>query len=483
MSNTQYLTDTAWHKAWGCYVAEGGERHLTIGSFTPYEELTWELPPWSNGSQGAHVNIDDVWVMPLTRSGFAQLVRKELCEGQCVRFAHELEGEFSWFFEGGTPATSTLAQPEVCYDSAGTYGVGLVVQHCGGQDSFWFPDAVTVRPLPQPLAAPVTVLDVAWGDTVSLEPCVAADHYLWTSDNPIDCTDCPLPALTVLEPDTVWLTAWNGSQADGCTHTCAWVVQVGYPPAAVLSAERRHLCAGECTTFRYAGDEPVQSLEWFFPGGQPDRVTGVQEIEVCYDSAGTYDLGRVAGNAYGFDTLWLADYIQVAPRPWPVGPALQTLDVWEGDTLVLEPCLEGVAGQWRPAEGLSCTQCARPVVVAAESRRYVYEAGAGTACADSCIYELEVSPLEWKVYIPNVFSPNGDGANDLFTAQGPFVEVLELRVYDRWGDLLWRSNGQPWDGTLNGKPLNPGPYAWVMRLRHTRTGEVITRTGVVALVR
>ncbi|HJW30962.1 MAG TPA: gliding motility-associated C-terminal domain-containing protein, partial [Saprospiraceae bacterium] len=73
------------------------------------------------------------------------------------------------------------------------------------------------------------------------------------------------------------------------------------------------------------------------------------------------------------------------------------------------------------------------------------------------------------VYIPNVFSPNGDGLNDQFTlyTDSELKEIAKMEVYDRWGDLIFRKEhfqpndpAQGWDGTFKGDRLNPGVYVY-----------------------
>jgi len=67
--------------------------------------------------------------------------------------------------------------------------------------------------------------------------------------------------------------------------------------------------------------------------------------------------------------------------------------------------------------------------------------------------------------IPNIISPNGDGYNDYFEIQYEGVEeVSMLRIYNRWGELVYETNDieKHWDGTFRGKPLNPGVYIYYM---------------------
>ncbi len=98
--------------------------------------------------------------------------------------------------------------------------------------------------------------------------------------------------------------------------------------------------------------------------------------------------------------------------------------------------------------------------------------------------------LESLIYIPNVFSPNGDGMNNHFELQAVSgVEVLnfEIEVFDRWGNLHFRSTNieDSWNGTMNEKALKPGVFVWYLRLKARYCGmeyEVFDK-GDVTVVR
>ncbi|MBK8567053.1 MAG: gliding motility-associated C-terminal domain-containing protein [Saprospiraceae bacterium] len=81
------------------------------------------------------------------------------------------------------------------------------------------------------------------------------------------------------------------------------------------------------------------------------------------------------------------------------------------------------------------------------------------------------------IYLPNSFSPNGDGINDVFQPFGNLFEVLELRVYDRWGGLLHQ--GREWDGGRAGQ----GIYLYELRYLNLRSGLEEEVNGQVLLVK
>ena len=71
-----------------------------------------------------------------------------------------------------------------------------------------------------------------------------------------------------------------------------------------------------------------------------------------------------------------------------------------------------------------------------------------------------------KVAIPNAFTPNGDGKNDVFfpILAGNFQEVTEFRIYNRWGQMVHNSN-TPWDGTFDSKTQPAGTFVYYTIIR------------------
>ncbi|MBK9981855.1 MAG: gliding motility-associated C-terminal domain-containing protein [Saprospiraceae bacterium] len=99
--------------------------------------------------------------------------------------------------------------------------------------------------------------------------------------------------------------------------------------------------------------------------------------------------------------------------------------------------------------------------------------------------------INHDVFVPNIFSPNGDQVNDLLmisTSRG-LKEIEEFAIFDRWGNLVFSQlHGQPedsavaWDGLMNGKPLNAGVYAYKL-IAEFQDGVRVTRFGDITLIR
>ncbi|MFM2226740.1 MAG: hypothetical protein RL664_83 [Bacteroidota bacterium] len=90
------------------------------------------------------------------------------------------------------------------------------------------------------------------------------------------------------------------------------------------------------------------------------------------------------------------------------------------------------------------------------------------------------------VFVPNSFTPNGDGQNDVFMPIGEAGNIISVEVFSRWGEILFQSKNNPnpmWDGT-NGKNICPdGTYYYVVKYSIPRLGEEGTQTGYVTLLR
>lgn len=96
---------------------------------------------------------------------------------------------------------------------------------------------------------------------------------------------------------------------------------------------------------------------------------------------------------------------------------------------------------------------------------------------------LVVLILEYfQIYFPNIFSPNDDGVNDIFTVfdKEGLIDHVEFSIYNRWGDLV--HTGHQWDGTSHKGPINPGVFTYIVKLR-LNTGNERLFSGSVTLIR
>lgn len=88
------------------------------------------------------------------------------------------------------------------------------------------------------------------------------------------------------------------------------------------------------------------------------------------------------------------------------------------------------------------------------------------------------------IFVPNAFSPNGDGNNDILKLYGAKIQSMEFNVYNRWGQRVFESKelGKTWDGTFNGEMLNAGVYPYILKVVFLN-GDNLEKRGNITLVR
>lgn len=114
----------------------------------------------------------------------------------------------------------------------------------------------------------------------------------------------------------------------------------------------------------------------------------------------------------------------------------------------------------------------------------------GSACVESACFTIRFEEIV-DVYIPNVFSPNNDDQNDRFFIKGDnsVVLVKSMSIFDRWGELVFhQTNFAPnesdlgWDGSFNGKSLNPGVFVYDIVIL-TKENKEFRYSGDITLIR
>jgi gliding motility-associated-like protein len=133
-----------------------------------------------------------------------------------------------------------------------------------------------------------------------------------------------------------------------------------------------------------------------------------------------------------------------------------------------------VVFEWFPTEGLSCTDCPNPIANPTETMRYTVTVTNSNGCSTTNEVVVQVVPKE-DVFIPNAFSPNGDGINDFFTVYGGsnVASIKNMRVFDRWGTELYGNEDfmpnleqEGWNGTFKGEVLDMGVYIYFVEVEY-----------------
>jgi gliding motility-associated-like protein len=147
-----------------------------------------------------------------------------------------------------------------------------------------------------------------------------------------------------------------------------------------------------------------------------------------------------------------------------------------GETLTLEALTNLTIWKsisWQPVPDTSCPACLKQTWVPIQDGSYTIVVTDTFGCSAQATTRVHVKNQS-GVYIPNAFSPDGDGVNDLFVigASPAIASLDEVRIFDRWGNLLysWTTPVSPadwpgWDGTYKGQRMGLGVYVYYVKVK------------------
>ncbi|MEM6964004.1 MAG: choice-of-anchor L domain-containing protein [Bacteroidota bacterium] len=222
---------------------------------------------------------------------------------------------------------------------------------------------------------------------------------------------------------------------------------------------------------------------YFFPSGGTQPYT--YSLDGINFNGSPVQIGLYAGD---YNEVWIQDVrgcrvalppVTIVEPPAPEVNLGPDTTIIFGNPVYLNPTITNAVGvityDWTPKNDgyLVCDDCQPPVLVDSLDSQTSYELTITDerGCTASDFITIFVRKLR-EVAVPSAFSPNGDSNNDLLLVHGREGSTVSLfRVYDRWGELVFETGGfavnNPlvgWDGTYDGKELNPGVYIWYLEV-------------------
>lgn len=137
---------------------------------------------------------------------------------------------------------------------------------------------------------------------------------------------------------------------------------------------------------------------------------------------------------------------------------------------------------WVPSKWLTNDTIADPVAYPRSPVSYMVVGMNEQGCSDSAIVSIDITE---NLFVPNAFTPNGDGINDVFKIENIGYQGVEaFHVFNRWGNLIYETldGTRGWDGTYKGKPADAGAYYYLIRLGMD-DGTAKVFKGEIALLR
>ena len=313
---------------------------------------------------------------------------------------------------------------------------------------------ITVHPTPAVNASADMI--VCQGRSVQLSVTGAA-QYSWSPAMGLSCSNCSSPVST--PSDTIRYIV-SGTSAAGCIGQDSVLVQL-IRPFRMLVDPGDTLCTGEST-----GLKAMQADRYIW-----SPSNGLNRTDIAAPTATPQATTRYRVVGYDAHHCFTdTGYVLINVGPKPTVNIGADINAATGTVFTFHPTTQNgpiVSYLWTPAAELSCSDCENPTTTAKNNIEYTLTVRNSYGCEARDVFRLNVFCSDGQVFVPNAFTPNGDGLNDILMVRGKGITVKLFRIFNRWGELVYeQKNFNPndprfgWDGKVRGVPATPDVFVY-----------------------
>jgi len=379
-------------------------------------------------------------------------------------------GSFRWAFGDGSSSTANPAS-YVYTDTVGLIQPSLIIRDAQGNCEVFLRDTLTIQEV---------IADFEVIDTFGCQPfspqitnnMQGADNFSWDFGDGRSSNEIS-PDFAYNQPGQFTLKL-NVTNNNGCTDEMSVDITVLPKPNATIGGND-FLCAGDSLNLSASGGT---ILGWF---EADSLISMAQNLTISPDSNTSISL-VVENSDNCVDTAILDVNVQQAPTN---SPLMDTTIIIGEELFPKVNAGPGFSYSWTPPNGLSCTACPNPRIQAFNSTDYILSIADSLGCFSiTDTFRVEVID-EFSLDVPQAFSPNGDGVNDIIYAKGwGLKELISFKIYNRFGELVFEGNefDEGWNGRYNGKDQMVETYVYTVEAETFR-GEILSKKGNISLIR
>jgi len=350
---------------------------------------------------------------------------------------------------------------------------------------------ITVNPTPNVVQPANRVLcNDAITNAVNFTGAVIGTGFSWTNDNTsiglAASGNGDIPAFTAINTTNISATATITvvPSANGCPGPSqSFVITVNPTPDVVQPTDQR-ICDGVRTNaIIFSGNVAGTSFNWTNSASSVGlAASGIGNIA---SFTGTNPGPSPVSAAITVTPLakgctGLPKTVTVTVDPNPIINLGSDLNLSTGTITSLTPTIQNgpiVNWAWSPATGLSCTDCPSPQLTVTNDISFNVIVTNIYGCVARDNISISTFCKNSQVFVPNAFTPDGDGLNDILMVRGKGIFVTNFRIFNRWGELVFqKTNFNPndkqygWDGKVRGIPANADVFVF--------TAEVVCDNGI-----
>ena len=379
----------------------------------------------------------DLWIISLSPDSLSIDLGNDttLCFNDNIVLELEIDSVTFLWSDGSTEAFLPVT-------SAGEYWLEVDMEGCKARDSLI---VEYLSDTPVQLGNDTILCE---GETLLLTLDFPGANYTWRDGSNNDTFLVKIPGIY-----------WVNVQKDGCEQKDS--IDVDFTTIEIDFPETAFICQGD--ELELDVERPQGTYLW--QNGSTDPVQTV-------NGPGVFWVNVTQGGCSGSDTI-LVDF-----QPGPDSIFADTAYLCKGEGIWFDASFQGASYLWQDGS-------VDPRFKAVEPGIYSVDIS-----INGCVFEHEIDleSCEKCLFIPNIFSPNGDGINDVFRTF-PICDLTNYHqlVFDRWGNAVFESfsTEDHWDGTFKGSKATPDSYVYLIRYEINNDGKPLSqqRTGTLSLIR
>jgi gliding motility-associated-like protein len=378
-----------------------------------------------------------------------------------------------WDLGNGNVSTAQNPPPQT-YSTAGAYTISAVaVNSSGCTDSV----SKTVEAYALPTVDANAGSLVCRGSSTTLSA-TGAVSYTWSPANSLSCANCPSPVAT---PDSMTIYTVMGANERGCVATDTvqlavkqqWNMTVGRGDTVCYGRTAR-LTASGADSYTWSPSAGLSNSSIADPLARPTVSTNYMVIgrdkEGCFEDTG---------------------YVNIRVFPVPTVEAGRDQTISVGGTADLVPTISSDVTNvtWNPTTGIFRNSYPGITVKPMSTTEYTVEVTNRGGCVSKDKVTVFVICNNSNIFVPNSFSPNGDGMNDVFYPRGTGVfRIKNLKIFNRWGEIVFDKNDfmanqerSGWDGTYKGQKLLTDVYVYTLEIICDNNAPLVLKGNVALL--
>ena len=306
-----------------------------------------------------------------------------------------------------------------------------------------------------------------------------AATYTWSPTAGLSCTTCASPNASPMQETNYIVT---GTSAQGCINKDTVKVAVQLPFKMQYSTGDT-LCVGQSVTLSASG---AASYAWSPSAGLNN--TTAASVKATPGATTRYMVVGTDAPGCFKDTAYFP--VKVYPIPTVEAGADRTINVGQSLTLTPNISADVTTLYWTPTGSTFRSQFPSIEIKPKQTTQYRVEAVNPGGCIATDMLTVTVLCNGANVFIPNTFSPNGDGVNEMFYPRGTgLFNIKSAKIFNRWGELVFESQHMKpndasggWNGTFKGKQLPGDVFVYLFEIE-CENNEVLVYKGDIALIR